>query len=352
MVFYNWILLTLLFLLSTFLYFVGFFLPCTICVHNHFFVKRHYFYATIVFCWIQPFEVFLKGLGSYNLSRMLRGAVLWSWHSEPEERTPKGCCWNLCGGREYSWEHGRRPAAGKGPLSLTSSLPLGRIRVRQNTLWQGSVGRSLPPGSQRREGSIRSWGGHVTYWHSAWRWKVCRFASCSQPALLSYESTFPSNYWCPKFPSISWLFKKITFLLLRGPSLAIPLYSFVATLTWDWAAQTLRVSSFSDTHTQLVPVLRHFSRVWLFVILKTVICLPPSGGSGLAGESMGFSRQEYWNEFPFPSPGDLPNPGIEPVSLTSPALAGEFFTISKAYSHQLTHKIMGIISFIRWTSDF
>lgn len=99
MVFYNWILLTLLFLLSTFLYFVGFFLPCTICVHNHFFVKRHYFYATIVFCWIQPFEVFLKGLGSYNLSRMLRGAVLWSWHSEPEERTPKGCCWNLCGGR-------------------------------------------------------------------------------------------------------------------------------------------------------------------------------------------------------------------------------------------------------------
>ena len=67
---------------------------------------------------------------------------------------------------------------------------------------------------------------------------------------------------------------------------------------------------------------------------------------------MGFSRQEYWNEFPFPSPGDLPNPGIEPVSLTSPALAGGFFTISKAYSHQLTHKIMGIISFIRWTSDF
>lgn len=152
MVFCNWILLTLLFLLSTFLYFVGFFLPCTICVHNHFFVKKHYFYATIVFCWIQSFEVFLKGLGSYNLSCMLRGAVLWSWHSEPEERTPKGCCWNLWGGREYSWERGRRPAAGKGPLSLTSSLPLGRIRIRQNILWQGSVGRSLPPGSQRREG--------------------------------------------------------------------------------------------------------------------------------------------------------------------------------------------------------
>ena len=38
---------------------------------------------------------------------------------------------------------------------------------------------------------------------------------------------------------------------------------------------------------------------------------------------MGFSRQQYWSGLPFPSPGDLPNPGIE---LTSPALAGGFFT--------------------------
>ena len=38
---------------------------------------------------------------------------------------------------------------------------------------------------------------------------------------------------------------------------------------------------------------------------------------------MGFSRQENWSGLPFPSPGDLPNPGTEPVS---PALAGGFFT--------------------------
>ena len=38
---------------------------------------------------------------------------------------------------------------------------------------------------------------------------------------------------------------------------------------------------------------------------------------------MGFSRQEHWNGLPFPSPGDLPDPGIEPVA---PALAGGFFT--------------------------
>ena len=39
--------------------------------------------------------------------------------------------------------------------------------------------------------------------------------------------------------------------------------------------------------------------------------------------SMGFSRQEYWNGLPFPLPGDLPNPGIEPLS---PAMADGFFS--------------------------
>ena len=41
---------------------------------------------------------------------------------------------------------------------------------------------------------------------------------------------------------------------------------------------------------------------------------------------MGFSRQEYWSGLPCPPPGDLPNPGIKPTSLMSPALAGRFFT--------------------------
>jgi len=38
------------------------------------------------------------------------------------------------------------------------------------------------------------------------------------------------------------------------------------------------------------------------------------------------SRQEYWNGLAFLPPGDLPNSGIKPVSLASPALAGRFFT--------------------------
>ena len=40
---------------------------------------------------------------------------------------------------------------------------------------------------------------------------------------------------------------------------------------------------------------------------------------------MGFCRQEYWSGLPY-HPGDLPDPGIKPTSLMSPALAGEFFT--------------------------
>ena len=42
--------------------------------------------------------------------------------------------------------------------------------------------------------------------------------------------------------------------------------------------------------------------------------------------SLEFSRQEYWRRLAIPTPGDLPDPGIEPTSLVSPALAGRLFT--------------------------
>ena len=43
---------------------------------------------------------------------------------------------------------------------------------------------------------------------------------------------------------------------------------------------------------------------------------------------MGFSRQEHWSGLPFPPPGHLPEPGIKPASLASPALAGGFLSTS------------------------
>ena len=47
--------------------------------------------------------------------------------------------------------------------------------------------------------------------------------------------------------------------------------------------------------------------------------------------SRGFSRQEYWSGLPCPPPGDFPDPGFELTSLTSPALAGGFFTTSATW---------------------
>ena len=62
-------------------------------------------------------------------------------------------------------------------------------------------------------------------------------------------------------------------------------------------------------------VVQLLSCVWLFVTPWTI--------AHQALLSMGFPRQEYWSGLPFPSPGDLPDLGIKPVS---PALAGRFFT--------------------------
>ena len=67
------------------------------------------------------------------------------------------------------------------------------------------------------------------------------------------------------------------------------------------------------------------SRVWLFATPWTVAHQAPL--------SMGFSRHEYWSGLPFPS-GDLPDPGIKPVSPASPALAGGFFTTSATWQAQ------------------
>ena len=88
-----------------------------------------------------------------------------------------------------------------------------------------------------------------------------------------------------------------------------------------WTVQLHFPHKCSGAH--CVRELNRFSRVQLCAILWTVAPQAPL--------SMGFSRQEYWSRWPFPSPEDLPNPGIELASLTSPALAGGFFTTSTTW---------------------
>ena len=60
-----------------------------------------------------------------------------------------------------------------------------------------------------------------------------------------------------------------------------------------------------------------------FVTPWTIACQIPL--------SMGFSKQEYWSRVPFPSPGNLPYPGIKPKSPASPALASGLFTSSAKF---------------------
>ena len=79
-------------------------------------------------------------------------------------------------------------------------------------------------------------------------------------------------------------------------------------LSWSVYSHTTYISSF-----QVCALLNH---VRLFAALWTV--------AYQAHLSMGFSRKEYRNGLPFATPGDLPDLGIEPTSLVSPALQGDF----------------------------
>ena len=77
----------------------------------------------------------------------------------------------------------------------------------------------------------------------------------------------------------------------------------------------LKLTDLEVHYMVVVVVVRSLSCVRLFATPWTVAYQAPL--------SMGFSRQEYWSGLPFPSPGDLPNPGIEP---RSPALEADSLT--------------------------
>ena len=66
----------------------------------------------------------------------------------------------------------------------------------------------------------------------------------------------------------------------------------------------------------------------------------PMAYSPPGSSAMGFSKLAYSSGLPCPPPGDLPNPGIEPMSLTSPALAGGFFTTSTTWEAHLRVQLL------------
>ena len=97
----------------------------------------------------------------------------------------------------------------------------------------------------------------------------------------------------------------------------------------------------SSSYCRWLPGIVHCERLGGFVevprcCVVTKLCLTLAALWTVAHQvplSMRFPRQEYWSRLPFPPPGDLPNPGIEPASLKSPALAARFFTTSTTWKH-------------------
>ena len=132
-------------------------------------------------------------------------------------------------------------------------------------------------------------------WASSWFMVIQEYDLCDPLWWGSICTMYPiaSSHW----PS--------TFLLLSKsilPSLACSAYDI-----WN---PFLFPALLSHVHARM---LNHFRHVQLFVILWiTVACHTPL--------TLGFSRQEYWSGLPYPPPGDLPHPGIEPMSPASPAM--------------------------------
>ena len=91
-------------------------------------------------------------------------------------------------------------------------------------------------------------------------------------------------------------------------------FVFIIWQSFSWEIHRISSSSFYIFYKRMGRQLGGCMLSWLSVILWTVARQAPL--------SMGFPRQEYWSGLPFTFPGDLPDPGGEPVSPASPALTG------------------------------
>ena len=132
-------------------------------------------------------------------------------------------------------------------------------------------------------------------------------------------------------------------LLLRTPHLSWAAgLLYMALLLRQISLECHPLESFGDIHhaaRQLKSLRKFYRKISLLSMFScsvmfnsfatpwTAACQPPL--------SMRFSRQEYWSGLPFPSPGHLPNWGIEPTSFMSPAFAGRFFTAAPPWKPYL-----------------
>ena len=112
-------------------------------------------------------------------------------------------------------------------------------------------------------------------------------------------------------------------------------FLYIEVRSQNWCR--FRLHGFSTSHQEAHDarlVLSHW--LWAFLHVKLLSHVRFFAASCTVAHqdplSLEFSRQEYWRALPFPTPGDLLDPGIESVSPESPALAGGFFTIEPTLS--------------------
>ena len=194
------------------------------------------------------------------------------WRNTP---TTASRCWPLPGLETASGASRSSP----GPKRMVST-GAGRGGLRSHLNLQGTHRRLMPRGNiPRKEPFAKRLGQRVNSPTDSWLGSLKLFA-----ALLKYSSTIQTT-------------------LPVSPLFDYPLF----------LSSPITFHSFLGSH-----VGSCFSCVRL--------CATPWTVAHQALLSVRFSRQEYWSGLPCPAPGDLLYPGIKPTSLTSPALAGRFFT--------------------------
>ena len=169
----------------------------------------------------------------------------------------------------------------------------------------------------------------VSALHWTWRIQTHVIGASSCPIIQHCHSRWDlfANHHVHESDTL-WDLEKITSLLASVSSPTIwflcpcwlcdPVNSILWIESSLWSVENSRV--WVRVHALM---LNRFRRIWHSATLWTVVCQAPL--------SMGFCRQEYWSGLPCPPPGDLPNPGVKPTSLTSPALAYGFFTTSATW---------------------
>ena len=120
-----------------------------------------------------------------------------------------------------------------------------------------------------------------------------------------------------RFKCVSWVFLSWTWVNVQRLLRTYDFYNSVQGNTWCFLKVLLKTGAVSLLDDDVCSVMSNS--------LQSVECSPP--GSSVHGDSPG----KNWNGRSCPSPGDLPNSGIKPMSLRSPALTGEFFTTSTTW---------------------